>query len=115
MTAPSLWWTKGLRAIADSAAVSLLASQMSFAVGSAAAASLEEIKKRGYMIVATEDDFRPFEFVQDGKPAGFDNDLLAILTKSATFAIHQEIITWKCLHALVSNDKYDVDVRHHLP
>jgi len=110
MTAPSLWWTKGLRAIAASAAVSLLASQMSFAVGSAAAASLEEIKKRGYMIVATEDDFRPFEFVQDGKPAGFDNDLLAILTKSAPFAIRQEIIPWTGLLAGVSTGKYDVAV-----
>ena len=27
------------------------------------------------MIVATEDDFRPFEFVKDGKPTGFDNEL----------------------------------------
>ncbi len=27
------------------------------------AATLEEIKKRGYMIVVTEDDYRPFEFV----------------------------------------------------
>ena len=45
------------------------------------AASLDEIKKRGYMIVATEDDFKPFEFVQDGKPTGFDNELLAILSE----------------------------------
>jgi len=32
------------------------------AIGSAQGATLEEIKKRGYMVVATEDDFRPFEF-----------------------------------------------------
>jgi hypothetical protein len=28
---------------------------------------VDEIKKRGYMVVATN-DFQPFEFVQDGKP-----------------------------------------------
>jgi polar amino acid transport system substrate-binding protein len=44
--------------------------------GSAKAATLEEIKKRGYLIVVTEDDFRPFEFVKDGKPTGFDNEML---------------------------------------
>ena len=63
------------------------------------AASLEEIKKRGYMIVATEDDFKPFEFVQDGKPTGFDNELLAILRKSVPFEVRQEIIPWTGLLA----------------
>src|SRR6478609_7795187 len=71
------------------------------------AASLEEIKKRGYMIVATEDDFKPFEFVQDGKPTGFDNELLALLRKSVPFEIKQEIIPWTGLLAGVSTGKYD--------
>ena len=44
-------------------------------LGNAQAAGLDEIKKRG-LIVATEDDFRPFEFVKDGKPTGFDNELI---------------------------------------
>ena len=35
-----------------------------------AAASLEEIKKRGYMVVATEDNYPPFEFIQNGQPVG---------------------------------------------
>ena len=46
--------------------------------GLAGAGSLDEIKKRG-LIVATEDDFRPFEFVKDGQPTGFDNELIADL------------------------------------
>ena len=48
----------------------------------AAAATLDEIKKRGYMIVATEDDYKPFEFVQDGKPMGFDHELLDAFKKT---------------------------------
>ncbi|MGA7323739.1 MAG: transporter substrate-binding domain-containing protein [Rhodomicrobium sp.] len=78
--------------------------------GPAAATTFEEIKKRGYMIVATEDDFKPFEFVKDGKPTGFDNELLDLLRKSAPFEIRQEIIPWTGLLAGVSTGKYDVAV-----
>ena len=60
------------------------------------------------MIVATEDDFKPFEFVQDGKPTGFDNELLAILRKSVPFEVRQEIIPWTGLLAGVSTGKYDM-------
>ena len=40
--------------------------------GTASAATLQEIKQRGYMIVATEDDYPPFEFVKDGVGMGLD-------------------------------------------
>src|SRR5258707_2123728 len=79
------------------------------ALGRAAvAATLDEIKKRGYLIVATEDDFRPFEFVKDGKPTGFDNELLEDLRKFSPFEVKQEIIPWTGLLAGVSTGKYDV-------
>jgi polar amino acid transport system substrate-binding protein len=78
--------------------------------GPASAASLDEIKKRGTMVVATEDDYRPFEFVQDGKPTGFDNELLVLLRKATPFEIRQEIIPWTGLLAGVSTGKYDVAV-----
>jgi polar amino acid transport system substrate-binding protein len=74
------------------------------------AATLEEIKKRGYMVVVTEDDFRPFEFVKDGKPTGFDNEMLEELRKYAPFEVRQEIIPWTGLLAGVSTGKYDVAV-----
>ena len=47
----------------------------------ACAATLDEIKKRGYLVVVTEDDFRPFEYIQDGKPVGYDNELIEKLRK----------------------------------
>jgi polar amino acid transport system substrate-binding protein len=78
--------------------------------GASRAATLEEIKKRGYMIVVTEDDFRPFEFVKDGKPTGFDNEMLEELRKYAPFEVRQEIIPWTGLLAGVSTGKYDVAV-----
>jgi polar amino acid transport system substrate-binding protein len=77
--------------------------------GRARAASMEEIKKRG-LIVATEDDFRPFEFVKDGKPTGFDNELVEDLRKYAPFEVKQEILPWTGLLAGVSTGKYDVAI-----
>ena len=77
---------------------------------SASAATLDEIKKRGSMIVATEDDFRPFEFVKDGTPTGYDTELLKILRKQAPFEIKQEIIPWTGLLPGVDTGKYDAAV-----
>jgi polar amino acid transport system substrate-binding protein len=76
--------------------------------GSARAASLEEIKKRGYMIVATEDDYPPFEFVVNGKPMGYDHELLANLRKVAGFEVRQEILPWQGILPGVASGKYDV-------
>ena len=58
----------------------------------ASSATLEEIKKRGYLVAATEDDYPPFEFVKDGKPQGLDHELVALLKKFAPFEIRQEIL-----------------------
>ena len=78
--------------------------------GGSHAASLDEIKQRGSMEVATEDDFRPFEFVKDGTPTGFDTELLNILRKSAPFKIDQAIIPWTGLLPGVDTGKYDAAV-----
>jgi polar amino acid transport system substrate-binding protein len=80
------------------------------AVGAAQGATLEEIKKRGYMIVATEDDFRPFEFIKDGKPTGLDNEMVEALKKFAPFEIRQEILPWTGILAGVATGKYDIAI-----
>src|SRR5258708_11072017 len=77
--------------------------------GALKAAGLEEIKKRG-LIVATEDDFRPFEFVKDGKATGFDNELIEDMRKVAPFEIKQEILPWTGILAGVSTGKYDAAI-----
>jgi polar amino acid transport system substrate-binding protein len=78
--------------------------------GSAHAASLEEIKKRGYIVVATEDDYRPFEFVKDGKPTGFDNEMVDALQKYAPFQIRHEILPFTGILAGVATGKYDIAI-----
>jgi polar amino acid transport system substrate-binding protein len=78
-------------------------------VGKVQAGSMDEIKKRG-LIVATEDDFRPFEFIKEGKPTGFDNELIEDLKKYAPFEIKQQILPWTGILAGVSTGKYDVAI-----
>src|SRR3954452_13783623 len=95
-----------LRHLSLALLVGLLALPM---LGNANAASLDEIKKRG-LIVATEDDFRPFEFIKDGKPTGFDNELIEDLRKYAPFEIKQQILPWTGILAGVSTGKYDVAI-----
>ena len=75
-----------------------------------AAAALADIKARGTMVVATEDDFKPFEFIQDGKPTGYDTELLELLRKTAPFPIRQETIPWTGLLPGVGSGKYDAAV-----
>ena len=70
----------------------------------------DKIKKGQPVTVATEDDYRPFEFMQDGKPAGLDNELFQIMKSEAKFDLRQEILPWTGLLAGVSTGKYDAAV-----
>jgi polar amino acid transport system substrate-binding protein len=89
----------------------LIGSAAALAIPRAAtAATLAEIKKRGYMTVATEDDFRPFEFTVDGKPTGYDQELLEMFKKKAGFDVRQDIIPWTGILPGVTTGKYDAAV-----
>ncbi|MBA4109572.1 MAG: amino acid ABC transporter substrate-binding protein [Leptothrix sp. (in: Bacteria)] len=79
-------------------------------MGTVSAATLEEVRKRGYLVVVTEDDFKPFEFIKDGKPTGFDNEMIEALRKYAPFGIRQEIVPWTGLLAGVATGKYDIAI-----
>lgn len=106
MQAPTLLKTSRRSALA----ALLLPFALWGAAGTAQGATLEEIKKRGYIVVATEDDFRPFEFVKDGKPTGFNNEMIDILRKYASFEIRQEILPWTGILAGVATGKYDIAI-----
>lgn len=88
----------------------LVATALTGTANAAWSASLEEIQKRGYLVVVTEDDFRPFEFVNDGQPTGFDNELVEKLKKVAPFEVRQEIIPFTGLIPGVVSGKYDAAI-----
>jgi polar amino acid transport system substrate-binding protein len=98
----------------DSFGLMLVGAHAALAVTASAPAQAqslqEKIKKNQPVIVATEDDYRPFEFMLDGKPAGLDNELFQIMKSEAKFELRQEILPWTGLLAGVSTGKYDAAV-----
>jgi polar amino acid transport system substrate-binding protein len=97
-------WARGPARIASVVFLTLIGT--SLALG----ATIDEIKKRGYMVVATEDDYPPFEAVVNGKPVGYDHSLLAILRQQSGFEIRQEILPWQGILPGVASGKYDAAV-----
>jgi len=76
----------------------------------ASAASLEEIRERGYISIATEDNYAPFEIMKDGEPTGFTHDIVAEFKKHADFDVRQDILPWSGLLASVRAGKYDIAI-----
>ena len=77
----------------------------------AAHADLDSVKSKGFLSVATEDDYAPFNFIVEGKPEGFHKDLLEDLkayAKQQSFDVKQDILPWTGLLASVSSGQYDV-------
>ena len=66
--------------------------------------------KRGFMTVATEADYRPFEFMKDGVATGYDQELLEMLKKKVGFEVRQDIIPWTGILPGVTSGKYDAAV-----
>src|SRR5258706_7361103 len=80
------------------------------AAGTAGGATVAEINARVYIVVHTEDDDPPFEFVKDGKPTGFDNELVEELRKYAPFQVRHEILPFTGILAGVATGKYDIAI-----
>jgi polar amino acid transport system substrate-binding protein len=76
----------------------------------ASAQSADAIKARGSMTVATEDDFKPFEFVDNGVPTGYDTEMLALVKKKLGIDIKQQIMPWSGILPGVTTGKYDMAV-----
>ncbi|MEM1308180.1 MAG: transporter substrate-binding domain-containing protein [Cyanobacteria bacterium P01_D01_bin.71] len=71
---------------------------------------LKKVKEKGYLLVVTEDDYPPFEFLVNGEPTGFDHELLDRLRQQVEFEIRQEILPWQGLLPGVAEGKYDAAV-----
>jgi polar amino acid transport system substrate-binding protein len=74
------------------------------------AETLKDIQARGYISAVTEDDFRPFEFMEDGVSKGYDNDLLAEVKKAIPLKVNQQILPWSGILPGVTTGKYDIAV-----
>ncbi|TDV97767.1 amino acid ABC transporter substrate-binding protein (PAAT family) [Halomonas alkaliantarctica] len=96
---------KKITALASAISIGALALSASLTVS---AADLEEIENRGYMSVATEDNYAPFNFMSGSDPDGFIKDILIELEEYADFEVRQDILPWTGLLASVSSGQYDM-------
>ncbi|MGO2241517.1 MAG: transporter substrate-binding domain-containing protein [Halomonas sp.] len=96
---------KNLAVLTSVLSVGVLAFGMSL---TANAADLEEIESRGYLRVATEDNYAPFNFMSGSDPDGFIKDILVELEEYADFEVRQDILPWTGLLASVSSGQYDM-------
>ena len=71
---------------------------------------LSAINERGYLQVATEDYYPPFEFLVNDTPVGLDHDLFALLKKMSPFDVRQEILPWTPLLPGVRAGEFDAAV-----
>ncbi len=96
---------KKITALASAISIGALGLSASLTVS---AADLEEIENRGYMSVATEDNYAPFNFMSGSDPDGFIKDILIELEDYADFEVRQDILPWTGLLASVSSGQYDM-------
>ncbi len=92
------------------AAVAFAGSLLAAGTSRSQAEGLKDIETRGYMTAVTEDDFRPFEFIEDGVSKGYDNDVLAEVKKALPFQVRQEVLPWAGILPGVTTGKYDIAV-----
>lgn len=93
---------KSLSAIALALATTIGAASISQAM------TAEQVKARGYVVVATEDDYRPFEFMENGKATGYDNELKELVEKETGLELRQQIMPWAGILSGVTSGRFDM-------
>ncbi len=76
----------------------------------AAQDALAEIKQRGEIVVGTELQFAPFEFLQGEKPVGFDVDLFEKLAGDLGFKVKWVDLPWASVLPALEAKKFDMVV-----
>lgn len=92
-------------------ALCICMSAMLITVNFAAAAkavTLDEIKKRGVFQVAMEAAFNPFELVEDGKPVGYDPDILQRIADEWGVKLEISDIRFQGLFTGLEQQKFDM-------
>jgi polar amino acid transport system substrate-binding protein len=92
------------RAVLTGAAATILATP---AIHAARADTMEEVKKRGRLIVGTEAAYVPYEFFKEGKIVGYDPDITDLMV--ATLGVKAEFIdtAWNGIIPALYARKFD--------
>ncbi len=86
----------------------LLASMLVLLASSAEARTLDDIKKNGKIVIATEGAFPPFNFFRGPVLTGFEVDLAEALAKRMGVAIEWRALSFDALLAGLRQDRWDL-------
>jgi len=86
----------------------LLALMLIFAATRAGARTLEEIKRDGKLVVASEGTFPPFNFFQGAKLSGFEIDIAEALARRMGLTIEWRALSFDALLAGLRQDRWDL-------
>lgn len=71
--------------------------------------TLTKARNRGYLLVGSDVTYPPFEFMENGKPVGFDIDLINLVAQGMGLNGAQIIDTaWDGIFAALKTEKFDV-------
>lgn len=79
----------------------------------ARARSLEEVRKDGKIIVATEGQFAPFNYFQGSRLAGFEVELAELVARKMGLAVEWKALGFDALLAGLRQDRWDLVIASH--
>lgn len=79
----------------------------------AQARSLDEVKKEGKIIIATEGQFAPFNYFQGSKLSGFEVELAELVAKKMGVSVEWKALGFDALLAGLRQDRWDLVIASH--
>lgn len=71
--------------------------------------TLTKARKRGYLLVGSDVTYPPFEYMENGKPIGFDVDLINLVAKEMGLERAEVMDTaWDGIFAALKTEKFDI-------
>jgi polar amino acid transport system substrate-binding protein len=95
------------------AAVAFALAASTLLAATAQARSIEDIRKAGTLVVASEGKFAPFNFVEGGKLAGFEIDVANAIAQKMGLKVEWKTMSFDGLLVGLGQDRWDMVIASH--
>jgi polar amino acid transport system substrate-binding protein len=93
--------------------VALVAAAGLLAAAAAQARSIQDIRKSGTIVIATEGKFAPFNFVDNGKVTGFEIDVASAVAAKMGLKVDWKMMGFDGLLIGLQQDRWDLVIASH--
>jgi polar amino acid transport system substrate-binding protein len=90
------------------AAVAALGLVAALATPALAGPGVDRIKKAGKLVVGSDVTYPPFEYMEAGKPTGFDVDIARAIAKELGVQLDYQNTAWDGIFAALKSGKFDM-------